>query len=327
MSVSVITPMYNEAMHIERCYRSLCEQSDMKFEWVVVDDGSTDMSIDVIKKLIAVHDKENFTITLIEQDNAGAAAARQNGISQCKFDIITILDADDQLSENALARAFAKMTGSVDIVCYQVHFVDENKNVLSAFNYMPSIWPVSGQEAFSQCIDDWGLTGWFMVKKEVILNAYKYINALALGNTINLDEFVSRLSMFYARQIDICSGIYLYFNNQNSTTKKVNLNYYKIIFTALELNRFIIYQNNPEWYSKSQCYLFSVCWGVHLRYFKWKSHLGNKACWLRALKTLANDVNISEVLNLNLTLKEKLKVSAKAALVMYLRYKPMKGIR
>lgn len=321
MSVSIITPMYNEALNIENCYRSLCEQKEIKFEWVVIDDGSTDMSTDILRKLMAAHDKDNFTITLIEQKNAGAAAARQSGILCCKFDIITILDADDKLSENALAQAFSKITDSVDAVCYRVHFVDKNQRTLSEFNYRPRVWPTSGREAFSQCIDGWGLTGLFMVKKPIILQAYKYVNSLGLENTINLDELVSRLNMFYAGEIDLCDGIYLYYQNPSSTTKKINHDYHRVIYTALALNDFIFSENNSDWYAKSQMHFLATLWGVYSKYFKWRSNLDNSRDWLRSLNKLANEINISFLLKQKMDLRQKTKIYIKILLTVYLRYR------
>jgi len=321
MSVSVITPMYNEALNIEKCYLTLCQQKNVSFEWVVIDDGSTDLSIDILRDLIAAHDNRNFTITLIEQKNAGAAAARRNGISCCKFDIITILDADDQLSEDALAQALSKITDSVDAVCYRVHFVDKNQRTQSEFNYKPRVWPTTGREAFSQCIDGWGLTGLFMVKKSIMLQAYKYVDSTGLGNTINLDELVSRLNMFYAEKIDLCNGIYLYYQNPSSTTKKINHNYHRVIYTALALNDFIISKNNSDWYAKSQMHFLATLWGVYSKYFKWRSNLDNSRDWSRSLNKLANEININFLLKQKMDLRQKTKIYIKILLTVYLRYR------
>jgi glycosyltransferase involved in cell wall biosynthesis len=321
MSVSVITPMYNEALNIKKCYLTLCQQKNIKFEWVVIDDGSTDMSTDILRNLMAAHDNENFTITLIEQKNAGAAAARQAGITCCKFDIITILDADDKFSEDALAKAFSKVIGSVDIVCYKVKFTDYDNNHLSDFKYKPHVWPILGRMAFSECIDGWGLAGWFMIKKTIILQAYKYVNSLGTDSSFNLDELVSRLCMFYAQNIEICDGVYFYYKNPNSTTNKINQNYYKVIWTSLELNKFIISQGNLDWLIKSQKNLLSTIWGVYIRYIKWHSTLVNPQDWLVSLHKLSNEINIPLLLKENMKIKQRAKVYIKILLTLYLRSK------
>ncbi len=321
MSVSVITPMYNEALNIEKCYRNLCEQKNIKFEWIVIDDGSTDNSIEIVTNLIASHIADNFNITLIKQKNAGAAAARKNGIDNCKYDVITILDADDQLSESALECAFAKISNVVDIVCYKVNFVDNHGVFLSEFNYSPKNWPVEGQQAFAQCIDGWGLTGCFMVKKVTITKAYDYISNFDLNNSLNLDEIISRLSIYYAREVDICVGVYFYYKNPNSTTNRINDNYYKVISTAIALDEFIKLQNNLDWKVKSQRHLLSTVFGVYSRYYKWRSKLNNRNDWLVSLNDLAKKINITLLLKGDLSIEDRIKINIKILLTLYLRFK------
>lgn len=321
MSVSVITLMYNEALRIEKCYRNLCEQKNIKFEWVVIDDGSTDNSVEIVENIINSHVSDNFNITLIKQENVGAAAARKNGIDNCRYDVITILDADDQLTEHALEWAFAKISNSVDIVCYKVNFVDANGVFLSEFNYKPKKWPVNGEQAFSECIDGWGLTGCFMIKKKTILDTYNYVSNMALDNAINSDELISRINMYYAKEIDICDGVYIYYKNLNSTTNRINKNYYSVIYTALALNEFIKSQNNFEWQVKSQIHLLATVWGVYSRYLKWSSKLDNRYDWLLSLNHLAKKVNFSLLLKHKLNIKNKVKLYIKMVLAMYLRVK------
>ncbi|BBT96048.1 hypothetical protein WP8W19C03_27420 [Aeromonas veronii] len=323
MSVSVITPMYNEALNIEKCYRNLREQKNIKFEWVVIDDGSTDNSVEIVTNLMSSHVEDIFNIKLIKQENAGAAAARKNGIDNCKYDVVTILDADDKLSERALELAFAKISNSVDVVCYKVNFVDADGVFLSEFCYKPKNWPVSGQQAFSECIDGWGLTGWFMIKKKTILYTYKYISNMNIDNdnAINLDELISRLNMYYAEEVDICDGLYIYYKNMNSTTNRINKNYYTVISTALELDEFIRRQSNLDWQVRSQMHLLATTWGVYSRYLKWSSKLDNRHDWLLSLNHLAKKIDFSLLLKDQLRIKNKIKLYIKMVLAIYLRVK------
>lgn len=319
MSVSVITPMFNESLNIENCYRNLCNQKNIEFEWVVIDDGSTDQSNSIMHDIILSHNSDFFEINLIKQANAGAAAARQNGINNCKYDVITILDSDDKLSEYALESAFAKISESVDIVCYQVQFIDSSNCVLSDFNYMPTDWPITGEKAFSECIDGWGVSGWFMAKKSILLSAYKIVNDRISENTINLDELVSRLSMYFAKEIDICDGIYFYYKNQNSTTKKMNKNYYKVIYTALELNNLIYEMCDSGLQIKSQKHLLATLWGVYFRFVKWSAKLDNKNEWILAMKMIATSIKLNSVLKGDATLIYCIKQYVKICLALYFR--------
>ncbi|KKG83994.1 glycosyltransferase family 2 protein [Methanosarcina mazei] len=88
--VSVVIPLYNKEPHIKRAIDSVLAQKIQDFEIIVIDDGSTDKSAEVVK---------NFTdprIRLIQQENAGVSAARNRGIKEAKADLIAFLDADDE---------------------------------------------------------------------------------------------------------------------------------------------------------------------------------------------------------------------------------------
>ena len=89
ITFSVVIPLYNKVEHIKRSIDSVLEQSYSDFEIVVVNDGSTDGSGELVKKY---NDKR---IKLIEQDNAGVSIARNTGISNSNGLYIAFLDADD----------------------------------------------------------------------------------------------------------------------------------------------------------------------------------------------------------------------------------------
>ena len=75
--ITVFTPTYNRAYTIDRLYRSLLLQTDNNFEWIVVDDGSTDNTQEYFAEILK---KENpFSITYIKQENGGKHRAIKIG--------------------------------------------------------------------------------------------------------------------------------------------------------------------------------------------------------------------------------------------------------
>ena len=89
-TVSVILAAYNEERYIEKCIVSLLEQTYPIEEIIVVDDGSADKTVEIIKRLI----KSNSKLRLIQQDHKGAGAAWNNGVSKSKGEVIMIAGAD-----------------------------------------------------------------------------------------------------------------------------------------------------------------------------------------------------------------------------------------
>lgn len=87
--ISVVIPLYNKEQYITSTIDSVLAQSFQDFEIVIVNDGSTDRSV---AKVEAFDDNR---IRLIQQDNAGVSAARNNGIEQAKYEWIALLDGDD----------------------------------------------------------------------------------------------------------------------------------------------------------------------------------------------------------------------------------------
>ncbi|MCH5310461.1 MAG: glycosyltransferase family 2 protein [Prevotella sp.] len=93
---SVIIPLYNKETCIETTIRSVLVQTYQDFEIVVVDDGCTDRSVDVVLSL------KDSRIKLVRQENGGPSKARNIGVEYAKGDWILFLDADDELLPNAL---------------------------------------------------------------------------------------------------------------------------------------------------------------------------------------------------------------------------------
>ena len=86
--VSVIIPTYNRAAFLEKAIDSVLAQTYQDFELIIVDDGSTDNTADLVNSF-------DRRIVYIFQDNRGAAAARNSGIRAASYDLIAFLDSDD----------------------------------------------------------------------------------------------------------------------------------------------------------------------------------------------------------------------------------------
>lgn len=98
--ISVIVPTYNDGHLVERCLASVMTQTVQPLEIIVVDDGSTaPEALSGIERAMEQFPQVRF----IRQSNAGASAARNRGLSECRGEFVAFLDADDEIAPNSLA--------------------------------------------------------------------------------------------------------------------------------------------------------------------------------------------------------------------------------
>lgn len=111
MLITVFTPAYNRGHLLHRVYESLCKQTFRDFEWVIVDDGSTDDTKRVVQSFVndnperRTKDEErrtDFPIRYFFQENGGKHRAINRGVKEAQGELFLILDSDDTLPEKSL---------------------------------------------------------------------------------------------------------------------------------------------------------------------------------------------------------------------------------
>lgn len=101
IKISVITPSYNRASLLSRCYQSLCSQSMREFEWIIIDDGSTDSTQILVNKYIK---EGKIKINYLYKENGGKHTAHNIGVQNAKGELVVCLDSDDQFPNGALEK-------------------------------------------------------------------------------------------------------------------------------------------------------------------------------------------------------------------------------
>lgn len=99
--ISVIIPLYNKEAIVKRSIESVLSQNYEDFEIIVVNDGSTDKSAEIVRKI------KDSRVRLIEQTNGGPSKARNTGVKNARGEWILFIDADDELLPGAISN-FAK---------------------------------------------------------------------------------------------------------------------------------------------------------------------------------------------------------------------------
>lgn len=98
--LTIFTPTYNRVYILEKAYRSLLCQSDKRFEWIIVDDGSNDNTKNLVQKWQA--ENNIFEIKYYFQENSGKHIAINYGVELAKGSLFLILDSDDYLRNDAV---------------------------------------------------------------------------------------------------------------------------------------------------------------------------------------------------------------------------------
>ena len=143
--VSVIIPVYNNGPFVEKCLRSIMNQSYENLQIIVIDDGSTDDSAITAACL----QREDRRIVLIRQKNSGVGAARNAGLDAACGSYVTFVDGDDWISRNYIRRYVRRIEESgADLVIGGLDFVTEQNKCISRLvpdeyvRYTREEWPM-----------------------------------------------------------------------------------------------------------------------------------------------------------------------------------------
>ncbi|WP_374286007.1 glycosyltransferase [Lactococcus sp.] len=145
--ISVVVPVYKVEKYIEECIKSIINQTYTNIEVIIVDDGSPDNSIEVIKDLL-----EDKRLRVISQKNQGLSAARNTGIRAASGEFLSFIDSDDKVKPEFLESLYKKATETkADVV--RGAFRDFEGKIpegwVSDFNIEPS----TGIEALKSFLD------------------------------------------------------------------------------------------------------------------------------------------------------------------------------
>ena len=122
IKVSVIIPIYNMEKYIEECVNSILNQSLKEIEVICVDDGSTDGSDEILRKLAA----QDESIVIHRQEKSGIAVARNEGIKLAKGEYLSILDVDDFFDRNMLKDSYESAKSACSEICiFRAHQFDD----------------------------------------------------------------------------------------------------------------------------------------------------------------------------------------------------------
>lgn len=263
--VSIIIPVFNEQKVLANCLESLKNQSYKPLEIIVVDDGSTDNTLQIIKK---------FKVIAIVQNHKGPGPARNLGAKKARGEILVFVDADMTFDRNFIKDLTAPILKDETIGTFSKNEMNANKNnIWSQCWNINRGWPqdrlipqdygqeapvfrailksefdkVNGYDATGEYTDDWSLSRKLNVKSTVAKGAlYYHSNPVTLSEVwvqarwIGKNEFISgtfvrkiRSLIFYSLPISIIVGFVKSFTNSNLPFFIFKLVYNSAVWTSV----------------------------------------------------------------------------------------------
>lgn len=200
MKYSVVIPLYNKEHFIEKTLQSVLRQTFHDYEIIVVDDGSSDNSLNIVRKV------KSEKLKIITQVNQGVSVARNTGIDNASGTYIAFLDADDEWNENYLETIDDLTTlypqSDIYVTAYAVHMGN------GKINYSTQKSPSKG------CLDSYWLTlekGYDFVwtsattiRKEALLNAGGFKSGEKIGQDLDMWARVARNNPKVAYSSKVC---------------------------------------------------------------------------------------------------------------------------
>ena len=156
--ISVIVPIYNAEKFLSRCVDSIINQTYKNLEIILINDGSTDRTLDILKK----YKKIDSRVIIIDKINEGVSVARNVGLKKASGEYIYFSDADDYLDSKIL-ETYHKGIQESDMVISDYNIVDEKSNINKADSFPKDMTIDSIDE-----IDN--------LKMSLLCNNYKHIN-------------------------------------------------------------------------------------------------------------------------------------------------------
>lgn len=139
---SIIIPVYNTEKYLDKCLNSIFKQTNQDFEIIVINDGSTDNSLDILNKY-----KDD--ITIINQDNMGLSVARNTGVKKACGKYLIFIDSDDYIENMLLEKIDQVSKNNPDLIRFGLNEINgEEKNEVLG----PKFNNLSGPDAFKEIV-------------------------------------------------------------------------------------------------------------------------------------------------------------------------------
>lgn len=243
IKVSVIVPVYNGEKFIEECIKNVLNQTLEEFELIIINDGSTDNTLDICKRNSEIDKK----IRIINQENEGVSSARNKGIEQSNGEYICFVDCDDKIEENYLEELYNTCEeNNVKISCCTIESIDNKGNIISSRfmenGYYKKIDALD--ELFKFRGLNWGPCG-KLFHKSLIKGNLKFPNLHVYEDLSFVYKAIySSEGIYFTNK---CKYYYIHRQNVGAMDKFIKYPTTDVIAISYEILEFIKKQSLPIW--------------------------------------------------------------------------------
>ena len=219
--VSVIIPVYGAERWIERCARSLFEQTLDSIEYIFVDDCSPDLSIAVLQRVLADYPNRQPQVQILRhENNQGVAAARTTGMKAATGLYMIHCDPDDWVEPQAYQLMFEKAQASNADIVVSDYYREEGVNCKIVQNNLFSNSPRECIKNLHTCYFFPSLCCTLVRHQIVALNSIYPFKGINTGEDLNV---ILRMFYFSSKVEKLSIPIYHYIQNSESLTQKTDL--------------------------------------------------------------------------------------------------------
>lgn len=319
--ISIIIPVYNTSKHIERCLKSIIEQTYKTLEIIVVDDGSTDNSIDIIKGILKFDDR----VKIIQKKNSGVSDSRNLGIDNAQGEWICFVDSDDYIEKDYIEQLYNYVIKSeADIVYSGIRVINGSDVTLKTNNCGAKILENDDiKNLMCSLIDNCTLED-SNIDLQVLGYPFAKLLKKSLVRDIRFEKEISiredalfNIDILYnAHKILLIEYAgYNYIIHTNSAMEKFHSNYDKEVFVYLEKCRIRCERYNLGNKSYNIAVLYAYMMWIKLFLMHKKSHIDKRERTKLLKKSFSNQVWYDAFLNVN---KNKLKIQYKLLRKLYI---------
>lgn len=230
--VSIIIPVFNTAKYLDYCFQSILKQTYKEIEVIIVDDGSTDNSLDIIKKYVSLN--ENFKYFI--QKNSGQGVARNNGLKKAKGEFIQFVDSDDIIENNMIEKMINSLKkDSSDFSNCLLGFDDGEKkrSYKKRFDYKV----LEGNHIIKDYMKNKNIYTSPVNKlfRHIFLKENKIIFPEIKGYE---DSYFILLASYYSEKVSFVEEVLYYaFERRSSTSRNFTIEKFKSLLLSLKMER------------------------------------------------------------------------------------------